>query len=144
MFRRPENVLRSADEERLPGTSLHRDYSRPSAPGGDADRGCWRRGGSSAGCSAPGNSGGRRGSSKRRGSAERRGGRSLAISTAIHGSGTDTATIATEIRPLCQAPYARAARISAGTRNAIRVRYLRTRARCSSSYEGAALVINTG
>ena len=49
----------------------------------------------------------------------------MAISTAIHGNGIEAATIASEIRPLCQAPYAKAARRSAGIRIDIRVRYLR-------------------
>ncbi|COV13657.1 Uncharacterised protein [Mycobacterium tuberculosis] len=46
----------------------------------------------------------RRATSKRRGSSARRGGRSLAIRTAIHGNGTEAATISSEISPLCQAP----------------------------------------
>lgn len=61
------------------------------------------------------------------------GGRSLAISTAIQGSGMEAARMARETRPLCQIPYAAAAPRKAGMRHDIRVRYLRTRARCCSS-----------
>jgi Protein of unknown function (DUF3039) len=68
----------------------------------------------------------------------------LAISTAIHGNGTDAAMIASEIKPLCHMPYATAARINAGIRKAISVRYFRTRWRCCTSYEGAAAVMSTG
>ena len=59
---------------------------------------------SSAGRSAVGNSGMRFWFWYRRGSSARRGGRSLAINTAIHGSGIATTTMARETRPLCQMP----------------------------------------
>ena len=86
----------------------------------------------------------RAGPSNRRGSSALRGGRSLAISTAIQGNGTDAAMISSEIRPLCHMPYATAAKIRAGIRNDIIVRYFRTRWRCCSSYEGAAAVMRIG
>src|SRR6185437_4932991 len=95
--RRPENVLRSVASGRYWGLS---------GPSGSDEWACPEYGWASiAGRSAVGNSGVRRWpGSKRRGSSVRRGGRSLAISTAIHGNGTDAATISSEIRPLCQAP----------------------------------------
>ena len=73
-----------------------------------------------------------------------RGGRSFAMRTAIHGSGIDTPMIAIEIHGFSQMPYATAAKISAGNRNDMMSRYLRTRARCCSSIDRAASVIRTG
>ena len=88
-------------------------------------------GGSSAGRSAVGKRGVRLWkASNLRGSSARRGGRSLAMSTAIHGRGIDAAMIASEIRPLCHKPYATAASNSAGIRKDMMVRYFRTRCRC--------------
>src|ERR1700720_964880 len=111
MWRRPENVLRSATRGRLAGTvvagvSAPRVGSRFLGSAGLERRGVGRGG---QGRAPP----------RLLAPPRPRGGRSLAISTAIHGNGTEAATISNEIRPLCQAPYASAARISAGTRNAI-------------------------
>ncbi len=54
--------------------------------------------------------------SYRLGSSFERGGRSFAMRTAIHGSGIDSAMMPTEIQALPNAPYASAARMSAGIR----------------------------
>jgi Protein of unknown function (DUF3039) len=52
--------------------------------------------------------------------------------------------MAIDIQGFSKTPYAIAARMSAGIRNDINVRYLRTRARCWSSRDADASVIRTG